>query len=83
MSHATGHHAERIQTAVGSGAAARSPLVASWRRSSVLHGLDPAGRSVGGRLTAAELRRARERVGLLLRAAVHRKIKRLGLGRLH
>lgn len=69
MTDATGHHAERIQAAVESGAAARSALVASWRRSAVLHGLDPAGRSAGGRLTDAELARARQRMEPLLHAA--------------
>lgn len=69
MASATGHHAERIHTAVESGAAARSPLVASWRRSSVLHGLDPAGRSSGDRLTEAEFRRARQGIEPILRAA--------------
>lgn len=69
MTHVAGHHAERVQTAVESGAAARSPLVASWRRSSVLHGLDPAGRGACRRLGEAELRRARQRVEPLLRAA--------------
>ncbi len=69
MAHVAGHHAERIHSAVDSGAAARSPLVASWRRSAVLHGLDPAGRSTGHRLTEAELRRARQRIEDLIDAA--------------
>lgn len=69
MRDAAGHHVERIQAAVEGGAAARSPLVASWRRSSVLHGLDPAGRGSGGRLSEAEIDRRRRRVEPLLRAA--------------
>ncbi len=69
MTDACGHHAERIHAAVESGAAARSALVASWRRSSVLHGLDPTGRGTGARLGEAELRRARQRLGPLLSAA--------------
>lgn len=36
-------HADLIQSAImTAGGAARSALVASWRRSSELHGLDPA-----------------------------------------
>ena len=36
------HHAARVEAAIASGQAARSALVASWRRSSRLHHLDPA-----------------------------------------
>lgn len=63
------HHAARVEAAIASGQAARSALVASWRRSSRLHHLDPSGRSVPERLTEAELREARERIAPLLAAA--------------
>lgn len=69
MSTPAGHHAERIHAAVDSGAAARSPLVASWRRSSVLHGLDPAGGTGVHRLSEGEIRRARQRIEPLIHAA--------------
>ncbi|UPT92875.1 GAF domain-containing protein [Bradyrhizobium barranii subsp. apii] len=63
------HHAARVEAAIASGQAARSALVASWRRSSRLHHLDPAGRSAPMRLSDVELRQARERVAPLLAAA--------------
>lgn len=63
------HHAARVEAAIASGQAARSALVASWRRSSRLHHLDPGGRSSPMRLSEAELRQARERVAPLLAAA--------------
>ncbi|MGC0396113.1 MULTISPECIES: helix-turn-helix domain-containing protein [Bradyrhizobium] len=63
------HHAARVEAAITSGQAARSALVASWRRSSRLHHLDPGGRTAPMRLTEAELQRARERVAPLLAAA--------------
>lgn len=63
------HHAARVEAAIASGQAARSALVASWRRSSRLHHLDPGGRTAPMRLTEAELHRARERVAPLLAAA--------------
>ncbi|WP_061028095.1 GAF domain-containing protein [Bradyrhizobium sp. CCH5-F6] len=63
------HHAARVEAAIASGQAARSALVASWRRSSRLHHLDPGGRAAPMRLTEAELHQARERVAPLLAAA--------------
>ncbi|WP_448043639.1 GAF domain-containing protein [Bradyrhizobium liaoningense] len=63
------HHAARVEAAIASGQAARSALVASWRRSSRLHHLDPGGRTASMRLTEAELHRARERIAPLLAAA--------------
>jgi transcriptional regulator of acetoin/glycerol metabolism len=63
------HHAARVEAAIASGQAARSALVASWRRSSRLHHLDPSGRATPQRLTDAELREARERIAPLLAAA--------------
>ncbi|TYO65729.1 sigma-54-dependent Fis family transcriptional regulator [Bradyrhizobium hipponense] len=63
------HHAARVEAAIASGQAARSALVASWRRSSRLHHLDPGGRHSPMRLSEAELRAARERIAPLLAAA--------------
>ena len=63
------HHADRVEAAIGSGQAARSTLVASWRRSSRLHQLDPSGTRPPLRLTEPELRRTIERVEPLIRAA--------------
>jgi transcriptional regulator of acetoin/glycerol metabolism len=63
------HHAARIEAAIASGQAARSALVASWRRSSRLHQLDPVRARPPQRMSDGELRRARERAGPLLAAA--------------
>jgi transcriptional regulator of acetoin/glycerol metabolism len=63
------HHAARIEAAIASGQAARSALVASWRRSSRLHQLDPVGTRPPQRLSDAEFRQARERIAPLLTAA--------------
>lgn len=62
-------HADRVNAAVASGAAARSSLAASWRRSSALHGLDPAEARRPRRLGESELRQARDRMGGLLEIA--------------
>jgi len=62
-------HADRIQAAIDSNDAARSALVASWRRSAALHHLDPADRSPPLRLTEAELIRSRQPIEPLIRAA--------------
>src|SRR5215207_1241657 len=67
--HQSAHHAERVQAAIEAGQAAKSALVASWRRSSRLHHLDPSGTRSPLRLTEPELRQTIERVGPLLRAA--------------
>lgn len=63
------HHADRIQTAVASNAAAKSALIASWRRSSRLHRLDPTEHASPRRLTEIELCEARQRIEPLLVAA--------------
>jgi hypothetical protein len=63
------HHAARVEAAIASGQAAKSAVVASWRRSSRLHQLDPAGTRPPLRLTDAELLQIRQRVEPLLRAA--------------
>ncbi|TPM96838.1 helix-turn-helix domain-containing protein [Mesorhizobium sp. B2-1-3A] len=65
----TVHHADFIQAAIAGSDAARSALVASWRRSLTLHGLDPAERKAPQRLTKSELSKARQRIEPLLRAA--------------
>ncbi|MER9844248.1 GAF domain-containing protein [Mesorhizobium australicum] len=65
----SGHHADRVQAAIASDAAARSALVASWRRSSSLHRLDPTDCSPPRYLTEAELGEARQRIEPLVRAA--------------
>lgn len=62
-------HADRIRDAVASDAAARSALIASWRRSADLHRLDPEARTTPRRIGEGELRRARERIAPLVRAA--------------
>lgn len=65
----TTRHADRIQVAIASNGAAKSALIASWQRSSSLHGLDPATRNPPDRLTDFELRNARQQVGPLVQAA--------------
>ncbi|MEH3061540.1 MAG: GAF domain-containing protein [Methylobacterium radiotolerans] len=62
-------HAVRVHGAIEAGDAAKSALVASWRRSAVLHHLDPADRQVPRRLTEAELVRSRQSMGPMIRAA--------------
>lgn len=62
-------HTDRVQAAVASNEAARSPLVASWQRSLALHHLDPSASAPPQRLTSAELRQARQRIEPLLHAA--------------
>jgi transcriptional regulator of acetoin/glycerol metabolism len=62
-------HAASVEAAIGSGQAARSSLVASWHRSSRLHGLEPALSRSPLRLTDAELGIARERAGLVVPVA--------------
>lgn len=63
------HHADRIHAAISSDEAARSALVASWRRSVSLHHLEPGQRRPPRRLTDGELRLARQRLEPLIRAA--------------
>jgi transcriptional regulator of acetoin/glycerol metabolism len=69
-SHATQRfHTERVHAAIASDAAAKSALVASWRRSATLHHLDPAERKGPVRLTQGELNEAQRRIEPLLRVA--------------
>lgn len=65
----SGHHADRIQAAIASDTAARSALVASWRRSSSLHRLNPTDCSPPRYLTEAELGEVRQHIEPLVRAA--------------
>ncbi len=62
-------HVGKISTAIASGKAARSALIASWERSARLHRLDPASPEAPQRLGDAELARAREGIGRLLTVA--------------
>lgn len=62
-------HEDRVEAAIASDEPARSALVASWRRSSSLHRLDPGESKPPRRLTESELRLAREAVGPLINAA--------------
>jgi transcriptional regulator of acetoin/glycerol metabolism len=64
-----GRHADRILAAIAANGAARSALIASWRRSSSLHGLDPAARKPPSTLTDSELRQARQEIEPLMRVA--------------
>jgi transcriptional regulator of acetoin/glycerol metabolism len=66
---ARAQHAASVETAIASGQAAKSALVASWRRSYCLHQLNPSLPRKPLRLTQEELQHARERIGSLMRAA--------------
>lgn len=63
------NHAERIHSAIEMGGAARSALVASWRRSAERYGLDPAARRPVRTLSEREFREARERTDRLVNVA--------------
>ena len=62
-------HTQRIRTAVESGEAARSMLVASWSRCIHSHGLDPTREQPRHVLTEAELKSATEPIESLLFSA--------------
>ena len=62
-------HEARIEAAIASDRAAVSALVASWRRSSNLHRLDPGEARPPRRLTDTEMRRARDQLGSIVHAA--------------
>lgn len=62
-------HVSRVQAAIASQSSANSALVASWRRSSNAHHLDPAGQRPPIRLTDTELREARQSIEPILRIA--------------
>jgi transcriptional regulator of acetoin/glycerol metabolism len=65
----TKHHADQVQATVARGSAATSAVVASWRRSSNFHRLDPAECSLPRRLSQAEFELARQQIEPLVRAA--------------
>lgn len=66
----SGLHAEYIESALSSGsAAAQSALIASWRRSMRLYGLNPVEGKGPNVLTEHELNQARERLGSLIMTA--------------
>jgi transcriptional regulator of acetoin/glycerol metabolism len=62
-------HVNQIEAAIASRAGAASALVASWRRSSAAHRLDPAEYRPPRRLTDAELKEARQAIEPLIRIA--------------
>lgn len=62
-------HVNRIEAALLANMAARSPVAASWARSAQVHRLNPAQRRSDGRISAAELGAARDRLGALLPTA--------------
>jgi transcriptional regulator of acetoin/glycerol metabolism len=65
----TKHHADQVQASVARGSAATSAVVASWRRSSNFHHLDPAECNLPRRLGQAEFELARQQIEPLVRAA--------------
>ncbi|MEQ1943959.1 GAF domain-containing protein [Mesorhizobium sp. VNQ89] len=65
----TAGHADRIFNALQSNDAARSALVASWKRSCDLHRLEPTDRSPPQRLTDSEFKSVREGMEPLITAA--------------
>ncbi len=62
-------HEDVVQAAITSHGAARSALVASWRRSADLHRLDPAESALPKRLGDTELKITRQRIEPLIRVA--------------
>lgn len=60
------NHASRVQAALFSGKAAQLPVVASWQRSKMLHGIDPDQGRPPERLTAREFSEVHELAGLLV-----------------
>ena len=62
-------HIDAIQAALAKGDAAKSSVVASWRRSAHLHGLDPTGKAKSYRLSASELAAAKEAMAPMLHLA--------------
>ncbi len=70
-------HVDQIQAAIASNGAAKSALIASWRRSSALHGLDPTQTKSPERVSDSELREVRQEIEPLL------QIAQASLDRLH
>ncbi|MFT3673465.1 GAF domain-containing protein [Aestuariivirga sp.] len=67
--HSAVSHSDQIAQAVSAGAAARSPVVASWSRSARLHHLEPERELQPHRVEEGELLRHRDKLGHLLLAA--------------
>ncbi|MCP3467873.1 GAF domain-containing protein [Bradyrhizobium sp. CCGUVB23] len=65
----TGHHADRVHSAISSNGAAKSALIASWQRSACFHKLDPDERTPPKRLTDSELRKVRQEIEPLIHVA--------------
>ena len=61
MAQTTKQHADQVQATVARGSAAKSAVVASWRRSSNFHRLDPAECNLPRRLSQSEFESARQR----------------------
>ena len=62
-------HEAAVAAALAKGGAARSSILASWKRSAAVHGLDPSHRTRRDRLTGPELRALLDRLGPLVEAA--------------
>jgi len=62
-------HASIVRAAIETSEAAKSAIVASWRRSAVQHNLDPANLQLPTRLSEAEFAAARQQMEPLIRAA--------------
>jgi transcriptional regulator of acetoin/glycerol metabolism len=69
MTQSINDHVKRVRAAVNSDEAARSSIVASWRRCTLNYGLDPDGKAPRLALSGAELRESRQRLEPLLHAA--------------
>jgi transcriptional regulator of acetoin/glycerol metabolism len=63
------HHVDQIRAAIASNGAAKSALIASWRRSSTLHRLDPAETRSPERVSDSELRKVRQEIEPLIQVA--------------
>jgi transcriptional regulator of acetoin/glycerol metabolism len=62
-------HADKVLDVLAGAECANPALGASWRRSGSLHALDPTSRAASRRLSEADIARAQERLGGLLRLA--------------
>ncbi|WP_158803992.1 GAF domain-containing protein [Acidisoma sp. L85] len=69
MTQVISKHVQRVRTAVASDEAARSAIVASWRRCTLNYGLDPAGKVPRRLLSGAELRESHQRLEPLISVA--------------
>ena len=69
MTQSVNEHVNRVRAAVNSDEAARSSIVASWRRCAFNYGLDPSGKAPRRALSGAELKESHQRLEPLLHAA--------------